>query len=105
MGKDGKKSQWAALNDVDRLIHEPARLAVMTILAAVDSADFLYLARETELTKGNLSAHLSKLEDAGYIEIEKSFQGKRPHTDCRLTDEGRQAYDEYLSQLNGALGQ
>ncbi len=104
MEKENSKSQWAGLNDVDRLIHEPARLAVMTILAAVESADFLYLLHETELTKGNLSAHLSKLEEAGYIEIEKTFIGKRPHTNCRLTDEGQKAYAGYLQQLNELLG-
>ena len=66
------------LTNVDRVIHEPARLMIVAILYAVDSADFLYLLRETGLTKGNLSAHLSRLEEAGYIEIEKRFRGKIP---------------------------
>lgn len=104
MAEPEKKGKWSRLNDVDRLIHEPARLAVMTILATVESADFVYLKRETELTRGNLSAHLSKLEEAGYIEIEKSFQGKRPHTNCRLSNAGRAAYGRYLQQLTSALG-
>lgn len=104
MAEQEKDPQWPDLTDVDRLIHEPARLSVMTILAAVKSADFLYLQRETGLTKGNLSAHLSKLEEAGYIRIEKSFQGKRTHTDCQLTKEGRQAFNRYVNQMRGALG-
>ena len=67
---------------VDRLIHEPARLMIITILSTVESADFLFLERETGLTKGNLSSHLSKLESAGYVEIEKTYRGKIPLTIC-----------------------
>ena len=88
-----------SIGDVDRLIHEPARLMIVAILAAVESADFLYLKRETGLTKGNLSSHLSKLEDAGYIDIEKTYQGKIPLTICHLTDKGRRAFDEYRRQM------
>ncbi len=87
------------INDLDRLIHEPARLMILTILAAVDSADFLYLERETGLTRGNLSAHLSKLEDAGYVRIEKTFKGKLPLTVCRLTAAGQKAFAAYRRQL------
>ena len=61
------------ITDLDRLIHEPARLAIMAILYAAEEADFLFLLREAGLTKGNLSAHLSRLEEAGYVEIEKTF--------------------------------
>jgi len=85
--------------DVNRIIHEPARLMILTMLNAVDSADFLYLLRVTGLTKGNLSAHLSRLEEAGYIQIEKTFQGKIPLTVCRLTQQGRQAYRAYLADM------
>lgn len=85
--------------EVDRLIHEPARLMIVTILSAVDSADFLYLQRETGLTKGNLSSHLSKLEHAGYIEIEKTYRGKIPLTVCKLTSTGLQAFTKYRTQL------
>ena len=67
-----------SLADVDRLIHEPSRTVILAVLAAVESADFLYLQRETGLTKGNLSVHLSKLEEAGYINIEKTYRGKIP---------------------------
>jgi DNA-binding transcriptional ArsR family regulator len=85
--------------DVDRMIHEPARLMILTILSAVDSADFLYLQRETGLTKGNLSSHLSKLEDAEYITIEKTYRGKIPLTICKLSGNGRRAFTEYRDQL------
>jgi len=88
-----------SLTDIDRLIHEPARLMIVAILYAVESADFLYLKRETQLTKGNLSSHLSRLEDAGYVEIEKTYQGKVPLTICHLTDAGRQAFETYRDQI------
>ena len=85
--------------EVDRLIHEPARLMIVTILSAVDSADFLYLQRETDLTKGNLSSHLSKLEAAVYIDIHKTYRGKIPLTVCKLTETGRAAFNEYREKL------
>lgn len=87
-------------SELDRLIHEPARLMIVTLLYAVEQADFLYLLHETGLTKGNLSAHLSKLEEAGYVRIEKTFRGKIPHTLVSLTDVGRQAFDTYRQQLS-----
>lgn len=87
------------LSGVNRLIHEPSRLVIMTILYAVDSADFLYLQRETGLTKGNLSSHLSKLEEARYIEIEKTYKGKIPLTLCKLTKLGKQAFESYHQRL------
>ena len=88
-----------SLADVNRLIHEPSRSVILAILAAVESADFLYLQRETGLTKGNLSVHLSKLEEAGYISIEKTYRGKIPLTLCRVTDDGHKAFDAYRNQL------
>jgi DNA-binding transcriptional ArsR family regulator len=88
-----------SLADVDRLIHEPSRTVILAILAAVESADFLYLQRETGLTKGNLSVHLSKLEEAGYVSIEKTYRGKIPMTLCRMTKNGRQAFETYRKQL------
>lgn len=91
------------LAGVDRLIHEPARLMIVTLLAVVGEADFLYLQRECGLTQGNLSSHLSRLEQAGYIAIEKSFKGKVPLTVCRLTQRGRSAYDGYAATLRAAL--
>jgi DNA-binding transcriptional ArsR family regulator len=88
-----------SLSDVDRLIHEPSCSIILAILCAVESADFLYLQRETSLTKGNLSVHLSKLEEAGYVSIEKTYRGKVPLTLCRMTGEGRKAFDAYRKQL------
>jgi DNA-binding transcriptional ArsR family regulator len=88
-----------SLVDVDRLIHEPARLMIVAILSAVESADFLYLQRETGLTKGNLSSHLAKLEEAGYVEIEKTYRGKLPLTICRLTKDGQAAFKDYRKRL------
>lgn len=93
-----------ALIGLDRVIHEPARLVITAILAAVDRADFLYLLRETGLTKGNLSTHLAKLEDAGYVEITKGFEGKRPFTLCRLTPAGVEAFTEYRRSVSRAVG-
>ena len=92
-------SELRSLTELDRLIHEPARLLIVTILSTVESADFLFLQRETELTKGNLSAHLSKLEEAGYLQIEKTFKGKLPLTVCKLTASGKKAFAQYRQQL------
>ena len=94
-----------SLTELDRLIHEPARLLIVTILATVESADFLFLQRETDLTKGNLSAHLSKLENAGYVNIEKTFKGKLPLTVCKLTVAGQDAFDKYRQQMQDFIAQ
>ena len=85
--------------DIDKMIHEPARLKIMAHLYVVESADFLFLMRQTGLTHGNLSAHMSKLEAAGYLEVEKEFVGKKPHTMLHLTDEGRAAFKEYSQKM------
>ncbi len=87
------------LTEVDRLIHEPARLMIVSLLSAAEQADFLFLLRETGLTKGNLSSHLSRLEEAGYVEIEKTYRGKVPQTLVNLTEEGRNAFVTYRKQL------
>ncbi len=86
-------------NSIDKLIHEPARLNIMTRLYVVESADFLFMMRQTGLTFGNLSAHMSKLEEAGYIDIIKEFVGKKPHTMLKLTAKGRKAFDEYRKKM------
>ena len=91
------------LADIDRMIHEPARLMVVALLAAVKEADFQYLHQATGLTKGNLSVHLSKLEEAGYVAIEKTFRGKYPLTICRLTERGREVLDKYRRVIKAAL--
>ena len=92
-------TQQPSLTEVDRLIHEPSRSVILAILVAIPSADFLYLQRETGLTKGNLTIHLSKLEKAGYIRIEKTYRGKVPLTLCQISREGREAFDDYRKQL------
>jgi DNA-binding transcriptional ArsR family regulator len=83
---------------LDRLIHEPARLAIMAVLSACKSSDFVYLLNATGLGKGNLSSHLTKLKEAGYITITKSFKGKYPNTSCALTAKGRKAFNVYRRQ-------
>lgn len=87
------------LTELDKLIHEPARLMIVSILSAVEMADFIYLMHETGLTRGNLSSHLSKLEDAGYIKIQKTFRGKVPQTLLQLTTAGQSAFNTYRTQL------
>jgi DNA-binding MarR family transcriptional regulator len=91
------------LINIDRLIHEPARLLIMGYLYVVESADFLFLMRQTDLTWGNLSSHVSKLEDAGYLQVEKGFRGKKPHTMLRLTKKGRSAFDDYRGKMRKVL--
>lgn len=93
------------LTELDRLIHEPARMLIVTILSTVESADFLFLQRETDLTRGNLSAHLSKLENAGYVDIEKTFKGKLPLTVCKLTVVGQDAFERYRQQMQNFIEQ
>ena len=85
--------------DIDRLVHEPARLMILTILCVVESADFVFLMRQTGLTRGNLSSHMTKLEAAGYIEIKKEFVDKIPRTLLRLTDTGREAFQAYRQDM------
>jgi DNA-binding transcriptional ArsR family regulator len=91
------------LASIDRLIHEPGRLMIMSLLYVIESADFTFLMSQTGLTWGNLSAHMSKLEGAGYIEIEKEFKGKRPNTMLRLTGQGRDAFREYRQRIKMVL--
>ena len=92
-----------SLTDIDRIIHEPARLMILALLYVVESGDFTFLMRQTGLTWGNLSSHLSKLEAAGYIAVEKEFVGKKPHTMLFLTDEGRAAFRNYRQRMKQVL--
>lgn len=101
---DGTRSPPPGIPDVDRLVHEPARLAVLSLLFVVENADFLFLRRQTGLTQGNLSSHLSRLEAAGYVEVQKGFSGKRPRTTLRMTSAGREAFEAYRSQIERLLG-
>jgi len=100
--RQGNKSQ-APSNSIDRLIHEPARFTIMAHLFVIESADFLFLMRQTGLTKGNLSSHLAKLEDAGYVLIEKEFVGKKPKTMLSLTESGRESFQNYRAAMRNAL--
>ena len=88
-----------ALATLDRVVHEPARLMIMTVLYAVPETDFLYLQRECGLTQGNLSSHLAKLEEAKYVTILKTFKGKYPLTICSLTKQGREAFEDYVRKM------
>ncbi|MFN2105641.1 MAG: winged helix-turn-helix domain-containing protein [Candidatus Promineifilaceae bacterium] len=97
--------QLHPLADLDRTIHSPARLMVMTNLYVVESAEFIALMKLTGLSWGNLSTHLSKLEEAGYVELEKGFRGKKPYTMVRLTGEGRAAFKAYKEQMQGVLAE
>jgi len=97
--------QLHPLADLDRTIHSPARLMVMTNLYVVESAEFIALMKLTGLSWGNLSTHLSKLEEAGYVELEKGFRGKKPYTMVRLTGEGRAAFKTYKEQMQGVLAE
>lgn len=99
-------AERGALRDiagVDRLIHEPARLVICALLAGVHQADFLFLQRETGLTVGNLSSHISRLESAGYLQLEKTYSGRRPLTLLSLTARGRRAFDEYRRRMGGFI--
>ena len=91
------------MSELDRVIHEPARLTIVALLSSVKEADFLYLLRETGLTKGNLSTHLVRLEEAGYVDIEKTFRGKIPLTLVRLNPEGRAAFQGYRKSMKDIL--
>ena len=98
-GKGGASKDAPAVPSIDKLIHEPARLAIMANLYVVESADFLFLMRRTDLTFGNLSSHLSKLEAEDYVRIEKTFKGKKPHTMIHLTPTGRKAFEDYRKNM------
>lgn len=103
MNKNPGNPDHSELADLDRLVHEPARLTVMALLYVIESADFTFLMNQTGLTWGNLSAHMSKLEDAGYIEVEKAFKGRRPNTTLRLTPQGRVAFHQYAQKMKRAF--
>ena len=96
-------ANFPAPADIDRVVHEPARLLVLANLYVVESADYQFLMNRTGLTWGNLSSHMTKLEDAGYIEVTKTFKGKKPHTMMNLTPEGREAFRSYRQQMKQVL--
>jgi len=92
------------LTELNKLIHEPGRLAIMSFLFVVKEADFVFLLDQTSLTRGNLSSHMAKLEGAGYVEISKEFVEKLPRTTYKLTDDGEDAFKKYRHGLLDSLG-
>ena len=90
---------FPSVGSIDKLIHDPARLMLMANLYVVESADFLFLMKQTGLSFGNLSSHMSKLESAGFINVEKEFVEKKPVTRLSLTDEGRSAFEDYKARM------
>jgi DNA-binding MarR family transcriptional regulator len=102
---DAEPEELHPLAGLDRVIHSPARLMVMTNLYVVESAEFIALMNLTGLSWGNLSTHLSKLEEAGYVAMQKGFRGKKPYTTISLTAGGRDAFKAYKDQMQGVLAE
>ena len=96
-------SELHPLADIDQIIHAPARLMVLTYLYVVESADYVFLMRLTGLTWGNLATHLNKLEEAGYVDIQKTFDGKKPKSVLRMTEQGRDAFRAYKKSMQQVL--
>ena len=103
MKKSPPPAEPVRWEDLDRVIHEPARLAILVELSFVEEADFVYLMRRTGLTKGNLSSHLSRLEEAGYVQVSKGFVGRIPQTVLALTGGGRKAFEAYRERIGALL--
>lgn len=101
--REAAEQELHSLAGIDRTVHAPARLMVMTYLYVVESAEFISLMRLTGLIWGNLSTHLGKLEQAGYLEIRKEFRGKKPHTVIKLTADGRHAFRSYKREMQEVL--
>ena len=89
--------------ELNEIFHVKARLGIMTLLISFEEMDFNGLKSKLGLTDGNLGAHLRVLEDAGYIKIIKGYKGKRPHTTCRITEKGSEAFQDYLKQLENVI--
>jgi DNA-binding MarR family transcriptional regulator len=96
-------TELSLLDNLDRIIHEPARLKIMTQLYIVEQGDFIYLLHQTGLTRGNLSTHMSKLEEVGYIEVIKEFIDRKPVTMLRLTGKGREAFVRYRNNMRQVM--
>lgn len=103
MNEPMREPELHPLADINQVVHAPARLMVLAYLYVVDSADYVFLMRLTGLTWGNLATHLNKLEEAGYITIEKRFEGKKPHSTLRLTPQGRSAFKAYKHSMQQVL--
>jgi DNA-binding transcriptional ArsR family regulator len=103
--KDSTRDAIDGVLGVDRLVHEPARLAILTVLSQAEHAEFSFLEMACRLSKGNLSSHLSKLEAGGLVVIEKRFVGKRPQTRAAITPAGQAALARYRDQLKALIGE
>ena len=104
-GQGSGAKELETIANLDRTIHSPARFMILAYLYMVESADFTFLMRETGLTRGNLSSHMSTLEEAGYIEVQKEFVDKKPLTLLRISDKGRAAFRAYRESLMRVLGE
>jgi DNA-binding MarR family transcriptional regulator len=102
-GEPVEDHQLQQLADIDQVIHAPARLMILSHLYVVESADYVFVMRITGLTWGNLATHLNKLEEEGYVEVQKMFRGKKPHSILRLTEKGRSAFRSYKRMLKQVL--
>jgi DNA-binding MarR family transcriptional regulator len=92
------------MSKLNPILHQELRLSIVSFLINVEFADFKKLLEVSKATKGNLSVQISKLQNAGYIQVVKSFKDNYPHTSCSITEEGRLAFEEYLAELKGLLG-
>lgn len=98
-----QSEQASPLGEIDPIIHAPARLNIMMILYVVESLDYTFLKNQSGLSWGNLATHLGKLEETGYVHIQKGYQGKKPHSMIKLTSQGRSAFREYRSTFQQLL--
>ena len=100
---DGGAGTDGALDRIDPILHAPARLQIVTELFVLEAADSTFLVNQTGLTWGNLSTHLGKLEESGYVAVEKGYRGKKPCTMVSLTESGRTAFRQYRANLQQML--
>jgi len=105
MIKGAKNAAGWSIDEIDRVVHEPARYLILSILYVLESGDFLFIQNQSGLTKGNLSSHVSKLEDAGYVKVVKKFIGKKPLTMLKITTTGRRAFEEYRKTMSRIIGE
>ncbi len=103
MSPASNEPDMSSLADIDQAIHNPVRLMLLSYLYVVERADYVFLKNMSELSWGNLATHLNKLEQSGYVEIEKSFIGKKPHSTVNLTPQGRQAFRAYKKKMQQVL--
>jgi len=105
MAKDAKKisNEIPSPGEIDKIVHEPGRLSILSHLYVVEEADFIFIKNQTGMTWGNLSSHISKLEEVGYVDVKKEFKGKKPLTMLKLSEKGRKAFEEYKNVISGFL--